>query len=106
VLAKAPSPSPTFCEGKISAGRRSHARAAGIIVDLFEQFLFQMPARGFFDRAPFGSDGLLVGLALFARAIVDLARQMRNSRAVRADFALVRLGVRIHARTLPDVLAI
>src|SRR6266702_954263 len=61
-----------------------------------------MPAGRLLDRASLGCDSLFVGLTLFARAIVNLSRQMRNLRTACADVVLVWLGVRIHAQTLPQ----
>jgi len=55
-----------------------------------------MLPRGFFDRAPLALDCLLLRLPLTFRALVDLARQMRDLRPLRADFALARFRVRIH----------
>jgi len=60
-----------------------------------------MSAGRLFDRAPLRHDSLFIGLTLFARAIIDVTRQMRNLRAMRADSALVWLGIRVHAQTLP-----
>ena len=59
-----------------------------------------MPARGFFDRASLRRDRLFLRSPFASCAVVDLARQMRNSRPLRAHFQLVRFCVRIHERIL------
>jgi hypothetical protein len=60
------------------------------------QFLFQMPARGFFNGAPFRRDCFLFSPSLGAAPRINMSRQVRNLWPTRSDLSFIRFRVRIH----------
>jgi len=72
----------------------------GCVPDEFDKKtgICRMPVMAVHDFGnSLGSDGLLFGAPLIARAMIDIRRQMRDFRPLLADFALVPLCVRVHA---------
>jgi hypothetical protein len=54
----------------------SNTKPSATLFQLLKQLLFQPLSRRFLDRPAFGRNSLLVGPALAAAALVDLAWQM------------------------------
>lgn len=65
--------------------------------NFFLQLVLQMPPSRFLDGAALGRNGLLLGLAFLPGSGFHGAGQMRNPRALAADFFLLRVGVGLHA---------
>ena len=71
-------------------------KASVVFFQFIQQLLLEALSCRFFDCAPLRCHRLLLRLSIFPRAVVDLARQMRNLWPLRADFPLVRFRVRVH----------
>jgi hypothetical protein len=71
-----------------------------VFIQFFEQLLFQMSSRRFFDCAPLSCHGFFLCLAFSSRPALCGTCQVRNLRSLRTDFSFLRFGVGIHEETL------
>jgi hypothetical protein len=71
-----------------------------VFIQFFEQLLFQMSSRCFFDRAPFSHYRFFLCLAFSSRSALCGTWQVRNLWSQRTDFSFLRFYVRIHQDTL------